>query len=233
MESQKSLGEGIEEIPSLGFSNAYLFEIEPKKSFVLIDTGTSSGAKKILDYMEKTGRDPKVISEIILTHTDSDHSGSAAVLRRATGAKLAVHEKDAPRMSGQIKKLKETHGLGSVLMAIFGSFMKVERVQPDVILKDGDTVGPLSIIYAPGHTDGSICVYKPGQALFVGDLLRTDGSGAIKMTNSMMNKDSAELRNSVEKISKLEFSVMLPGHGSPVTQDASRKLKEFVVRGFK
>jgi hydroxyacylglutathione hydrolase len=233
MDSQKSLGQGIEQIPSLGFSNAYLVEIEPKKSYVLIDTGTSSGAKKIQAYLEKTGRNPKMITEIILTHADADHSGSAAALRRASGAKLAAHEKDAPRISGQIKKLKETHGFGNVLMLIFGSLMKVERVQPDVVLKDGDTVGSLSIVYTPGHTDGSICIYKPGQALFVGDSLRTDGKGAIKMTGNMMNKDSAELARSVEKISKLEFSVMLPGHGTPITDNASAKLKEFVARGFK
>lgn len=229
MESS-SVGEGIYEIPSLGFSNAYLVESEPG-SFILIDTGTSSGGQKILQYLEKTGRKPDSIKEIILTHADADHSGSAAALKKATGAKLAVHEKDAPRVSGQIKKIKETSGFGNFLMSLFGAFMKIERVQPDVLLKDADTVGPLAVIYTPGHTDGSICLYKKGRALFVGDTLRTDGSGAIKMPGNMMNKDPRELRRSVEKISKLDFAVLLPGHGRPITENASQKLKEFVASG--
>ena len=229
-----SVGEGIYQIPSLGFSNAYLVQesVEPG-SYILVDTGTSSGHTKILQYLEKTGRKPDSIKEIVLTHSDADHSGSAAALKKATGAKLAVHEKDAPRVSGQIKKIKESSGFGNLLMSIFGAFMKVERVQPDVILKDGDKVGPLTVIYTPGHTDGSICLYKEGQALFVGDTLRTDGSGAIKMPGNLMNKDSAELRRSVEIISKLDFAIMLPGHGKPITENASHKLKEFVSHGFR
>lgn len=231
MESE-SVGQGIYQIPELGFSNAYLAEVDPK-SLILIDTGTSSGGEKILSYLQKTGRSPSSISEIILTHADADHSGSAAKLKRASGAKLAVGELDAPRVSGQVKKLKETSGFGNVLMSVFGVFMKVERIKPDVILKDGDIVGPLSVVYTPGHTDGSICLYKPGQALFVGDTLRTTGSGELKLPGNIMNRDLAQLKNSVEKISELDFAALLPGHGKPITENASQKLKEFVARGFK
>ena len=231
MESQ-SVGEGIYQIPNMGISNAYLFQVD-QKNMILIDTGTSSGGAKILSYLKQTGRTPAVISEIILTHSDSDHSGSAAALKRETGAKLAVGELDAPRVSGQVKKIKETSGFGNLLMSFFGMFMKVERVAPDVILKEGDTVGPLTIIHTPGHTDGSICVYKPGYALFIGDSLLTTGSGEIKMPGNMLNRDTAELRKSVEKISKLDFTLLLPGHGKPITSNGSQKLKEFVARGFK
>ena len=228
----ESIGEGIYQIPRLGFSNAYLVEID-SKNLILIDSGTSSGSTKILDYLKQTGRTPSSIGEIILTHADADHSGSAAALKRATGAKLAVGELDVPRVSGQVTKIKETNGFGNVLISFFGIFMKVERVPPDVILRDGDNVGPLSIIGTPGHTDGSICVYKPGQALFAGDSLRTTGTGEIKMPGNFMNRNSAQLMKSVEKISKLDFSILLPGHGRPVTENASGKLREFVARGFK
>jgi hydroxyacylglutathione hydrolase len=231
MESE-SIGKGIYQIPNLGYSNAYLAEID-SNNFVLIDTGTSSGGPKILQYLQKSGKSPNVISEIVLTHADPDHSGGAAALKRATGAKLAVGEFDAPRVSGQVKRIKETKGFGNIIFGFFALFMKVERVPPDVVLKDGDMVGPLSIIYTPGHTAGSICVYNPGEALFVGDILRTNRSGALTMPGNIMNNDPPELKKSVEKISKLEFSLLLPGHGKPITENASQKLKEFVARGFK
>ena len=84
---KESTLEGIFQIPTMGFSNAYLAEIAPK-NLLLIHTGTSSGGAKVLDYLSKTGQSPEVISEIILTHADADHSGSAAKLKRATGASL-------------------------------------------------------------------------------------------------------------------------------------------------
>jgi hydroxyacylglutathione hydrolase len=229
---RESITQGIYQIPSMGFSNAYLAQISPK-NMLLIDTGTSSRGSKVLEYLSKTGQSPNVISEIILTHADSDHSGSAANLRRVTHAKLAVGEHDSPRVSGEVKKIKETSGFANVVLSLFLPFMKVERVKPDVILKDGDMVGPYSIIHTPGHTDGSICVYRPGEALFVGDTLRTTGPGEIKLPGGFMNRNSTELKKSVERISKLEFSALLPGHGKPITENGSQRLKEFVAGGFK
>jgi len=224
--------EGIYQIPAMGFSNAYLAEIAPK-NMLLIDTGTSSGGSKVLDYLSKIGQNPNVISEIVLTHADADHSGSAAKLKRATGAKLAVGELDAPRVSGEVKKIKESSGIGNLLLSLFGAFMRVERIKPDVLLKEGDTIGPYTILHTPGHTDGSICLYKPGQVVFVGDILRTVGSGEIQLPGNMMNRNPAQLRKSVERISELDFAALMPGHGKPIMENASQKLKEFVAEGFK
>lgn len=214
----------------MGISNAYLVEVE--EGLILIDTGTGGGYSRVLDYLASIGRKPDDVRYIILTHADGDHSGSAARLRRATGARLAVHELDAPRVAGE-KKLKEVGGLGGLLVALFGVLMKVERVKPDIPLRDGDAVGGLAVIHTPGHTDGSICVHKPGDAIFVGDLLRTDGAGNLKLASTSMSRDMDEVRRSVERISKLEFSMLLPGHGEPVEEGASDRLREFVGRGFR
>ena len=231
MTAQSASTHGVHQVPDTGFSNAYLVEID-QRSLVLIDTGTPGKGQKVLAYLTTIGRKPSDVSYIILTHADADHSGSAASLKSLTGAKLAIGELDAPRLSGDMK-LKESHGLGGAMLGLFGAFMKVERVKSDVELKDGATVGPLTIIHTPGHTDGSISIYKPDEAIFVGDSLRTDGTGKLKLASANMSRDMAEVRRSVEKISKLEFSMLLPGHGKPVEENASEKLKEFVASGFK
>lgn len=217
-------------MPDMGFSNAYLVEMDGQ-GLGLIDTGTPGHAPRVLAYVSSMGRKPSDVSYIILTHPDADHSGSAAELRRLTGAKLAIGEADAPRLSGE-KKLKEASGLGGAMAKLFGSFMKVERCKPDLTLQDGSTIGPLTIIDTPGHTDGSISVYKPKEAIFVGDLLRTDGSGRLKLASPRMSRDMAQVRLSVEKISKLDFEMLLPGHGSPIEEGGSEKLREFVAKGF-
>jgi hydroxyacylglutathione hydrolase len=229
--AQPTTQHGVHQIPDMGFSNAYLVEID-QQSLVLIDTGTPGKDTKVLSYLTSIGRKPSDITYIILTHADADHSGSAAELRRLTGAKLAIGEFDAPRISGE-KSLKEASGFGGLMIGVFGAFTKVERVKPDIVLKDGATIGPLTIVYTPGHTDGSISVYKPNEAIFVGDLLRTDGSGNLKLAMASMSRDIVEVRHSVEKLSKLEFSMLLPGHGKPIEQDASKKLRDFVRNGFK
>jgi len=224
-------GHGVHQIPEMGFSNAYLVETDGQ-GLILIDTGTRGKEAKVLAYLASMGKKPAGISYIILTHPDADHSGSAAELKRLTGAKLAIGELDAPRLSGE-QKLKEASGLGGAMIGLFGAFMKVERVKPDLALKDGDVVGPLSIVHTPGHTDGSISLYKPGEAIFVGDLLRTDGSGNLKLASPNMSRDMNEVRRSTEKISKLEFAMLLPGHGKPIEEDAATKLRTFVANGFK
>ncbi len=223
--------EGVHRIPDMGFSNAYLVEIDPNE-LVLVDTGTPGKEAKVLGYLEKLGRKPSDITHIILTHPDGDHSGSAAELKRLTGAKVAIGELDAPRLSGE-KKLKEVSGLAGPLLSVFGAFMKVERIKPDIELKEGAAVGTLTILDTPGHTDGSISVYKPGEAIFVGDLMRTDGSGKLMLASASMSRDMTQVRRSVEKISKMEFSMLLPGHGKPIEEEASAKLKAFVAGGFR
>lgn len=229
--AQETSRYGVHQIPDMGFSNAYLVE-DAQAGLVLVDTGTPGKDSKVTSCLASLGKKPSDVTYIVLTHPDGDHSGSAASLKRLTGAKLAIGELDAPRLSGE-KKLKEASGIGGLMVRLFGTFMKVERVKADIELKDGATIGSLAIVSTPGHTDGSITVYKPGEAVFVGDLLRTDGSGKIKLASANMSRDMAEVRRSVEKLSKLEFEMLCPGHGKPVEEGASKKLKDFVAGGFK
>jgi len=226
-----SVVSGIHQVPDMGFSNAYVVELEGP-SLAVIDTGTPGKEGRILEYVGSLGRKPEDVSYIILTHPDGDHSGSAAALKRLTGAELAIGKLDAPRLSGE-KKLKETRGLGGVMLGIFGAMMKVERVKPDIELNEGSAIGQLSIIDTPGHTDGSISIYQPGVAIFVGDLVRTDGAGRLKLASANMSRNMGQVKLSVERISKFEFQKLLPGHGRPIEVQASKALKDFVANGFR
>ena len=70
-------------------------------------------------------------------------------------------------------------------------------------------------------------LYEPERkVLFVGDAVRfTDGKlvGPPKQFTADMN----EAAESIGKISRLDFDVMLSGHGEPLRPDASGKVKEF------
>ena len=107
-----------------------------QQGLVLIDTGTPRQGDKVTAYLASIGKKPGDISYIVLTHPDADHSGSAAELKRLTGAKLAIGELDAPRLSGRAEA-QGGQWSGGAMIGLFGAFMKVERVKPDLALKDG------------------------------------------------------------------------------------------------
>jgi hydroxyacylglutathione hydrolase len=63
------------------------------------------------------------------------------------------------------------------------------------------------IIKTPGHTKGSICIlYK--DILFSGDTLFNRGVGRTDLPGG----NQSELKKSLQKLSKLKYSILCPGH---------------------
>jgi glyoxylase-like metal-dependent hydrolase (beta-lactamase superfamily II) len=217
-------------IPGVRGANSYLFL--GKEGVVVVDTGMRGNASKIVKFGESLGKEPASLAYIVLTHPDMDHSGSVARLKELTKAKVAIHGSDAPRLSGEMK-LKEAKGAIGTLFAIMSPFMRFKPVKPDILLEDSGTIAGLTVIHTPGHTDGSVSLYLPDQALFVGDALRTNGKGLPELPSGSMSVNMDQARDSVRKISELNFVYLLPGHGPPIVSDASAKLKGFVREDFR
>jgi glyoxylase-like metal-dependent hydrolase (beta-lactamase superfamily II) len=110
-----------------------------------------------------------------------------------------------------------------------GAVMRFNRIEADVLLKDSNIIDGLTVIHTPGHTDGSICLYLPGRALFVGDALLTDDERMLSLPRRSMSTDLDQAKKSIKKISELKYSVLLPGHGPPIERNASAITKEFVT----
>ena len=218
--------EGIHLIPRVRGANAYL--VKRDDDIIVVDTGLPGNAGKIIDYVQSIGSHPSDIKTIVLTHSDMDHSGSVARLKEETNAKVAIHEADAPRLSGE-KEPKAVKGMLGLLLRAMAAVMRFNRINADVLLKDSDIVDGLTVIHTPGHTDGSICLYLPGRALFVGDALLTDDERMLSLPRRSMSTDLDQAKESIKKISELKYSVLLPGHGPPIERDASAIAKEFVA----
>lgn len=221
------IARGIHRIEDVRGANSYLVLTEA--GAVLVDTGMPGNEKRILEYIKGAGIEPKKLEYIILTHPDIDHSGSTARLRCLTNAKVAIHELDAPRLAGE-KKLKEVKGTTGVLFGLMSPFMHFTPVKPEVLLKDSDRILDCMVIHTPGHTDGSISLYREKEAIFVGDALRTDSSGMPHLPPGSMTVNMEQAKESVRKISTYQYTVLLPGHGPPMTQDASRVMKDYVQK---
>jgi glyoxylase-like metal-dependent hydrolase (beta-lactamase superfamily II) len=228
------LGRNIHLIPEIRGANSYAVLGETHAGgeghLTLIDTGMPGNAPRIIEFLKSLGKEQMDSFTIILTHPDIDHSGSVAELKEKLGnVKVAIHEADAPRLTGE-KPLKEVRGLVGLLFKAMSPFMKFKPVKPDVLLKDGEQVDGLSVIHTPGHTQGSICLYSERlKAMFAGDALRTDKNRSPKLPSAAMTFNIAEAKNSIRKITSYEFELLLPGHGPPILTDASKKVKEFVA----
>ena len=217
-------------IPGLKVSNAYLVQADSGE-LALIDSGMPGNAKRISDFLTMRGIDPKSLTLILLTHPDLDHSGSVWELKEkyAPNARVAIHEDDAPRLSGE-KKLKEVKGATGLMMGIMGSFLKFHPIKPDIILKDQEMIAGLQTIHTPGHTQGSVCFYNEKEkVLFSGDTLITDSNKNVIYSGKSMSYDLEMTKKSVaNKLKDLDFDLLFPGHGPPITSGASAKVRAVI-----
>jgi glyoxylase-like metal-dependent hydrolase (beta-lactamase superfamily II) len=76
----------------------------------------------------------------------------------------------------------------------------------------------------PGHSPGSICLYWPAKkALFTGDVVFNQGIGRTDLPGG----SGEQLKNSIQRISRLDVEYILTGHGNIVAG------KEAVQENFK
>ena len=218
---------GIHRIDGVRGANAYL--VIGQDEMLVIDTGLPGNAKRIAAYVKGLRKNVSDIKFIILTHADIDHIGSAAELKRMTGAKLAIHADDAAILRGK-QSFKAMRGPLGFIFKQAMRLMRYHPVEPDIILGADSEIEGFKIIHVPGHTNGSICVYKPGKVIFAGDALRSDSSGNPKPIFWISSLDRTKARASLRAIATLDFDTLLAGHGAPVVGSASQKVKDMVAR---
>ena len=207
-------------------ANSYLV-VEADGSLTLVDAGMQGDGKKVLEYITtKMMRKPFDVKTIVLTHCHVDHVRGAAALKAATGAKVAVHEADADFVSGKARYPPPGGAMG-LLFRLMSPFFHATSVEPDLRLKENDGVGRLTVLHTPGHTPGSISLYdKEGKVLFVGDAARFL-KGKLVGPPSRFTPDIGQAKASIERLSKLDFEVLLSGHGEPLrSKDAPQMMKE-------
>ena len=209
---------------NIAHSNVYL--VIEKDGLIVIDTGTSGNAKKIVDYIQKIGHQPSEVAFIVLTHFHMDHVGSAKELKDLIpNAKIAAHEDEAEYISGK-KPLPKPKNM---LFRAVTSFIKLAPVEVEIILKERSKIGNLNVIHVPGHTPGSICLLdEERKVLFAGDTLRFDGK-KISGAPEQFSMNPIQVRDSIIKMSTLIYDVMLPGHGEPLKPNASNEVKKFIA----
>ena len=193
---------------------------------ILIDTGTPGKQENILNYLENELKNkPEDIKTIVLTHHHMDHTGSLYELKKLTNANIAAYKEDIDIISGEKSSSDPIYmRFVSRLMAMFTSY---KFIKPDISLQENDMVDSYRVIHTPGHTPGSIALYNSDNGvIFVGDTLTYDGNKVGGPPSFLIN-DNVALKKSVKKISDLNPNIMLSGHGKPLTENTSEKIRDF------
>lgn len=178
-------------------SNVYLIK---DKLNVLVDSSLSKNFDLIKDSLCRLDLAPVDIDLILHTHGHADHIGCSAFFKKA---KKAMHPFDAL----QVNKKKDDFSY-----AYF--FNQKEYPEIGKLLSDAEIIDcgsiKLKVIFTPGHTKGSVCFLEPKlKVLFSGDTLFVGAYGRTDLNSS----SAEEIRASIEKISMLDFEILLPGHG--------------------
>lgn len=183
---------------------AYAYAIL-KNGVTLIDTGMPKRGQKIMDELKGYGVQPGEIKQILLTHHDIDHIGSAAFLQKLVSCDVMISKEDYPYMVGK----KTRPGIKGIL----GKVMKAE-LPSKIICFDDEMLHDIKIISTPGHTPGHRC-FQFENVMFTGDLMRSS-KGEFKFSPGIMNWNKELLTQSIKNLSVDGVEWLCPAHGEPV-----------------
>lgn len=207
-------------MPRLFPVNCYL--IEEEDGVTLIDAALPYSAKGILHAVQETG---KPLTRIVLTHVHDDHVGALDALK-ATFPEVPVYvsARDARLMDGDVSL-----DPGEPSSPIRGGVPKKLVTRADVTFTDGDRIGSLQAVAAPGHTPGTFALLDTRSgALIAGDAFQTRAGIAVSGTVRPLfpfpalatwHKETALA--SARKLASLNPSLLAVGHGPVLEQPAA------------
>ena len=194
--------------------NCSIFGDEETREGMVVDPGDNISG--ILALLAKHNLKLKAI---FVTHAHIDHIGGAEKLKAATGAPVYMNAAD----QGLYDHLD--------LQAAWLGMPTPSKTEIDVDAKEGSslTIGDTAfhVIHTPGHTQGSSCLWIPGQnKLIAGDVLFRDSIGRTDLPGGSTRQMMDSLQSKVMELP--DEAVVIPGHGEITTIGRERQFNPFL-----
>lgn len=212
--------------------NVFLVRLDV--GYLLIDCGmeTPESFDALQHGMASAAVEWSEIRQIVLTHMHPDHMGLSAKVLALTGAPLAMHRVEADHLravrspelrAAWIGRAFNESGVPLPMQDIMHEHYLAIRhnfhaLQPDALFSGGEEIptalGPLQVLWAPGHSPGHVCLYaERHRLLFSGDQILP------KITPNISwhpDRDTlADYLASLENLKTFDIDLILPSHGQP------------------
>lgn len=224
-------------------------EDEDRGEWILVDTGMPRSASLIITACEErfgTGNKPKCI---VLTHGHFDHVGGIIELINYWQVPVYAHEQELPFLTGEKSYPAPDPSVEGGLVAKLSFTFPVEPIQLgehiQALPSDG-TVPYLSEwrwLHTPGHAPGHVSLFREkDRVLVAGDAFVTVKQDSLYKVFTQerevqgppryLTTDWQQAKQSVIMLEKLQPSIVITGHGMPMsgsdlTEGLSKLVKDF------
>jgi glyoxylase-like metal-dependent hydrolase (beta-lactamase superfamily II) len=222
------LAPGVWRIPTApaDLVNSFAF-VDDDGQVTLVDAGTKGAPRRIVAGLEHMGSSPSEVTRIIATHAHPDHVGGLNSLHGRTGARVAVHERDAAYVR---------EGKGPVLDAtsLSGRLFRRNRgatpTQVDEELTDGQVVevgGGLRVLHTPGHTPGHISLlHEPSGVLITADSIWN--VRGMRLPFKALCTDFVMTKQTAHVLGEVDYAVAAFTHGPEIHENAREAIRGFL-----
>lgn len=222
--------------------NCYL--IKTNKHLTLVDAAIDDDEAYafFLEVLKDNDLQVTDITQIVLTHNHSDHTGFVRHIRQQTDVEVYAHPsaflrlmRDKDFLTKRINffsKLYNENGCGergeAEVQRMKEALVKNEnlRVDPPILpIVEGDMINGFKVIEVPGHSIDQIALYNDVTGeLIAGDhiLEHAPSNALIEMGFEGEMLQSLYLyEQSLKRCEKLNLNVIYPGHGIVVREDCN------------
>jgi hydroxyacylglutathione hydrolase len=194
--------------------NCSIFGEEGTREAIVVDPGDE--IERITDVLDQH---QLKVTAIVITHAHIDHVSGAQKLRAITGAPVYMNESDRDLLNH---------------LDVQANWLGVEpppRPEVDQATSDGTKLQlgatEFQVIHTPGHTQGSLCLWIPGEnTLVAGDTLFRDSIGRTDLPGG----DGRKILQSIKTrlLDLPESAIVIPGHGPRTTIGREKQRNPFL-----
>jgi glyoxylase-like metal-dependent hydrolase (beta-lactamase superfamily II) len=208
----------------------HAFLLDDGQGLTLVDTLYDTDAHRILDELKAMGKTPKDIKQIIMTHCHRSHLGGLARWQQLSGAPVYAHEFEADLIAGErapqpVSWLPHPPYRTYPLQLLLN--INVGRHPPVVVdnyVHDGDRIGPLTVLFAGGHSPGHLAFWWPERrTLIAGDAICTWPSFRLGWRGFTLNQKQHE--RTLHKLAELDSELLCVGHGEPLASGGATRIR--------
>lgn len=194
--------------------------------------GVAGQRARHFDALERNGIGINDVSLILITHSHSDHFGSAHELKEMLQVPVAVGGADAKYLiEGKNAPVVPCSPEGHALLRMIQAQGHTNNglplpVQPDILIESETDLSKYGVdaeaLLTPGHTSGSLSVAIKGGDCVIGDLLVGMPPSNIPEL-PVLAEDMDAVVASLKKVLRYDSTWLYPAHGNRIETAEARK----------